>query len=305
MQSKPHIAVVGAGIVGICSAYFLQKNGFQVTLLDKKEPGSMTSFGHACTFADYASVPVNSPGLFRDIPSMLLSSDGPLAVDFFHVLKNLNWTIKFLQNCTTKKVEYISNSLSNLLNNASISYDEIFTDINVSKYIKNENLRKVFSIHPLLVGGNPYSTTSIYSLIHFLERKWGVFFAKGGTGALVRAIEKLMIEEGIKIEKGFDVSSISINSETSTVRSVQSLDGRSYSCDGLVFNGDPPFAYQNLLPKNLNRQLIRRPDSITKYSMGLFVLFFGTKCRYESVSHHTIWLGSRHKDLLRDIFDNR
>ena len=175
----------------------------------------------------------------------------------------------------------------------------------ISKYIKNENLRKVFSIHPLLVGGNPYSTTSIYSLIHFLERKWGVFFAKGGTGALVRAIEKLMIEEGIKIEKGFDVSSISINGKTSTVRSVESLDGRSYSCDGLVFNGDPPFAYQNLLPKNLNRQRIRRPDSITKYSMGLFVLFFGTKCRYESVSHHTIWLGSRHKDLLRDIFDNR
>ena len=138
MKSKPQIAVVGAGIVGICSAFFLQKNGFQVTLLDKKEPGSMTSFGHACTFADYASVPVNSPDLFRDIPSMLLRSDGPLAVDFFHVLKNLNWTTKFLQNCTTKKVEYISKSLGNLLNNASISYDEIFTDVKVSEYIKNE-----------------------------------------------------------------------------------------------------------------------------------------------------------------------
>ena len=138
MKSTPQIAVVGAGIVGICSAFFLQKNGFQVTLLDKKEPGSMTSFGHACTFADYASVPVNSPDLFRDIPSMLLSSNGPLAVDFFHVLKNLNWTTKFLQNCTTKKVEYISKSLGNLLNNASISYDEIFTDVKVSEYIKNE-----------------------------------------------------------------------------------------------------------------------------------------------------------------------
>ena len=138
MKSKPQIAVVGAGIVGICSAFFLQKNGFQVTLLDKKEPGSMTSFGHACTFADYASVPVNSPDLFRDIPSMLLRSDGPLAVDFFHVLKNINWTTKFLQNCTTKKVEYISKSLGNLLNNSSISYDEIFTDVKVSEYIKNE-----------------------------------------------------------------------------------------------------------------------------------------------------------------------
>ena len=138
MQSKPHIAVVGAGIVGICSAYFLNKSGFQVTLIDKKEPGSMTSFGHACTFADYACVPVNSPDLFKEIPSMLLRSDGPLAVDFFHVLKNLNWVTKFLQNCTTTKVNYIANSLGNLLSNASISYDEIFTDLNVSEYIKNE-----------------------------------------------------------------------------------------------------------------------------------------------------------------------
>jgi D-amino-acid dehydrogenase len=83
-------------------------------------------------------VPVNSPDLFKNIPSMLLKSNGPLAIDFFHVLKNLNWAIKFLQNCTPKKVEYISNSLGNLLNNASISYDEIFTDIDVSEYIKNE-----------------------------------------------------------------------------------------------------------------------------------------------------------------------
>ena len=82
MQSKPHIAVVGAGIVGICSAYFLQKTGFQVTLIDKNEPGSMTSYGHACTFADYACVPVNSPDLFKNIPSMLLKSNGPLAIDF-------------------------------------------------------------------------------------------------------------------------------------------------------------------------------------------------------------------------------
>ena len=104
MQSKPHIAVVGAGIVGICSAYFLQKTGFQVTLIDKNEPGSITSYGHACTFADYACVPVNSPDLFKNIPSMLLKSNGPLAIDFFHVFKNLNWATKFLQNCTTKKV---------------------------------------------------------------------------------------------------------------------------------------------------------------------------------------------------------
>ena len=137
-MTKPHIAVVGAGIVGICSAYFLNKSGFKVTLIDRNDPGTMTSYGHACTFADYACVPVNSPELFKEIPSMLLKSDGPLAVDFFHVIKNLSWAYKFLQNCTTNKVEYISSSLCNLLNNASVSYDEIFSDVNVSNYIKNE-----------------------------------------------------------------------------------------------------------------------------------------------------------------------
>jgi len=77
------IAVIGGGIVGICSSYFLQKTGFKVTLFDKEKPGTMTSYGHACTFADYANVPINSPSLFKAIPPMLLREDGPLAVDFF------------------------------------------------------------------------------------------------------------------------------------------------------------------------------------------------------------------------------
>ena len=143
-MTKPHIAVVGAGIIGICSAYFLNKSGFKVTLIDKNEPGSMTSYGHACTFADYACIPVNSPDLFREIPSMLLRSDGPLAVDFLYTIKNLSWVLKFLQNCTTEKVQYISNSLGNLLNNASTSYDEIFADVDVSQYIKNEEALYLF-----------------------------------------------------------------------------------------------------------------------------------------------------------------
>ena len=91
------IAVVGAGIVGICSAYFLKKSGFKVTLIDREDPGTMTSFGHACSFADYANVPVNYPGLIWDVPKMLLKKDGPLAVDFFYILKNIPWALSFLK----------------------------------------------------------------------------------------------------------------------------------------------------------------------------------------------------------------
>ena len=175
----------------------------------------------------------------------------------------------------------------------------------VSKYISNEKLRKVFSIHPLLVGGNPFTTTSIYTLIHFLERKWGIHFARGGTGALVKSLEKLMTEEGVTIETNFDVTRIEINPKTKKVTGLLSADGREIFCDGLVFNGDPPYAYENLLPSGLKRQILRRSDSSTKFSMGLFVLFFGTKHVYDEVSHHTIWLGRRHKELLKDIFDVR
>ena len=133
-----NIAVVGAGIVGICSAYFLQKSGFRVTLIDREDPGTMTSFGHACSFADYANVPINYPGLVWDIPKMLMRKDGPLAVDFIYILQNLPWAFKFLKNCKKEKVDEIASSLTNLLKHSQISYDEIFKDVEVKEYISHE-----------------------------------------------------------------------------------------------------------------------------------------------------------------------
>ena len=131
------IAVIGAGIVGICSAYFLQKSGYKVTLFDHKEPGSMTSSGHACTFADYASIPVNSPSILKDLPSMLLKQDGPLSIDFGYILKNLPWAFSFLQNCKKNKVEYIATSLANFLSHSRLSYDQLFEEVDVAQYINN------------------------------------------------------------------------------------------------------------------------------------------------------------------------
>ena len=133
-----NIAVIGAGIVGICSAYYLKKSGFNVTLIDREDPGTMTSFGHACSFADYANVPVNYPGLIWDIPKMLLRKDGPLAVDFFYILKNLPWALSFLKNCNKEKVDEIASSLTNLLKHSQLSYDEIFKDVDVQEYISHE-----------------------------------------------------------------------------------------------------------------------------------------------------------------------
>ncbi|MDG0978720.1 MAG: phytoene desaturase family protein [Halieaceae bacterium] len=172
----------------------------------------------------------------------------------------------------------------------------------VSRYIRNEHLRKVFSVHPLLVGGNPYTTTSIYTLIHYLERQWGIHFCMGGTGALVSALKTLMQEEGISIRTECDVEQIVIEENRAT--GVVTSQGQHLKADNIVFNGDTPHAYRALLPKSLKRQKIRRPEALTQYSMGLFVLYFGTRTTYPDIAHHTIWLGPRHKELLEDIFDN-
>jgi len=137
-NSNNEIAVVGAGIIGICTSYFLQQSGFKVTLIDKEQPGTMTSYGHACTFADYANVPINDPSLFYKIPQMLFKKNSPLAVDFFYILKNMPWAINFLKNCRKKKVEEISSSLANLLHQSRLSYDHIFKDVEISKYLQNK-----------------------------------------------------------------------------------------------------------------------------------------------------------------------
>jgi len=174
----------------------------------------------------------------------------------------------------------------------------------VSKHIKNPNIQSAFSIHPLLVGGNPFTTTSIYSLIHFLERKWGVFFCMGGTGKLVKELKDLMIRNGINIILNQDI--VSVEHKNQIAFRATTSNGTQYCFDNLVFNGDPPFFYKNLLqPKNIKLLNPIVPDNLLSYSMGLFVLFIGTKKRYNDIAHHTIWLTKRFKNLLNDIFEKK
>jgi len=175
----------------------------------------------------------------------------------------------------------------------------------VASYIKNPYLQKVFSIHPLLVGGNPYSTTSIYSLIHYLERKWGIHFIMGGTGKLVEGLTRLMGEVGIEITTGFDVDEIIIDDASQKVVGVRNTAGAILNADMVIFNGDPAYAYENLFNRKLSRPLGMKPKAVTQYSMGLYVLYFGTQKQFPEVAHHTIWLGSRHKELLKDIFERK
>lgn len=173
----------------------------------------------------------------------------------------------------------------------------------VSGCLKDWRLRRAFSVQPLLVGGNPFDTTSIYNLIHFLERKHGVHFSMGGTGALVDGLAKLMADEGIQVKLGKTVEKLSVDNKR--IDRVELDDGTHIDADLVISNADPAHLYQSMLPSGSVHQSAKLKAKFSKKSMGLYVLFFGTDGTYPDVAHHTIWLGQRYKELLRDIFHRK
>jgi phytoene desaturase len=170
----------------------------------------------------------------------------------------------------------------------------------VTQYIKHPWLQRAFSVSPLLVGGNPFDTTSIYSLIHYLERKWGIQFAMGGTGALVSALGRLMQEIGIEVRLNSTVEQIVV--EHGIAKGVLLSTGEYLSADIVVSDADPAFLYSKMIDKPA--LIPRMKLKFAQSSMGLFVLYFGTTKRYDDVAHHTIWFGDRYRELLQDIFHN-
>jgi phytoene desaturase len=174
----------------------------------------------------------------------------------------------------------------------------------VSNYISNEKLRRVFSMHPLLVGGNPFSTTSIYTLILFLEKKWGIHYSMGGTGNVVNALEKLMKEENINIIKNAEVTEIL--TENKDVKAVEINNSEVINCDYIICNSDPPNVYKNLIKsKNNYNFFFNQKMKRMNYSMGLFVYYFGSKKKYDDVAHHTIYFGKSYEKHLDKIFEKK
>ena len=171
----------------------------------------------------------------------------------------------------------------------------------VCSHLRDPSLRMFFSIQPLLVGGNPFDTSCLYSLIHYLERQWGVWFPRGGTGALVDALLDLGRRHGVQFRTGATVEEILIHN--GRVRGVCLAGGEQIEADIIVANADPPTVYRDLVPAQHRRTWTDKKLASRKYSMGLFVLFFATSRRYEDVTHHTILFGPRYRGLLHDIFN--
>jgi phytoene desaturase len=173
----------------------------------------------------------------------------------------------------------------------------------VGKYVKDPRLRVALSFHPLLIGGNPFSSSSIYSLIAFLERRWGVHFAMGGTGQIVKGLVKLIERQGGTLRYNAEVGRIIVENGAAT--GVALSTGEIVPADLVVSNADSAWTYRYLLPAESRRRWTDERIEGARYSMSLFVWYFGTRRQYPDVAHHTILLGPRYRDLLKDIFHRK
>lgn len=170
----------------------------------------------------------------------------------------------------------------------------------VASYFRDPRMRIVMSFHPLLIGGNPFAVTCVYSLISVLERRWGVHWAMGGTGALVTALARLATAQGAHFRYGAEVAEITV--EKGRASGVRLADGEHLAADIVVSNADTAWTYRKLVDPRFRRHWTDRRIERARHSMSLFVWYFGTRRRFDAVPHHMMVLGPRYRDLLDDIF---
>jgi phytoene desaturase len=342
--SAPHAVVIGAGFGGIAAALRLRAKGYAVTLLERgqKLGGRAQVFERDGFRHDAGPTVITAPFLFDELFELFgkkredyvefrplnpwyrfYYQDGthfdyggtvedtlreiarfePKDCDGYmrmveHSRKIYDVGFTELADASFDKLSMMTKQIPRL---ATLRADRTVWQV-VANHLSHPKLREAFSIQPLLVGGSPFDTTSIYSLIHYLERRWGVFFTMGGTGALVAAYAKLMAEEGIKVRMGTTVTEITLEGRKAT--GVRLESGETIAAAIVVSNADPMHLYRKMLPDaalNTATKLKRK----SKLSMGLYVLYFGTKKQYPDVAHHTIWLGPRYRELLDEIFHQK
>ena len=345
LTSKGRVVVIGAGFGGIAAALRMRARGYDVTLLDRLATigGRAQVFKRGGFKHDAGPTVITAPFLFDELFSLFgekrkdyveFRSLDPWYRFYFHTgeqfdyrpsVEDTNAEIRrfspddvagYAKLLRTSKAIFeigfekladkpFSKFTAMLAQIPSLLKLQSYLSVAgvVNRYIKHPLLRQAFSIHPLLVGGNPFSTTSIYALIHYLERRWGVFFAMGGTGHLVAELDALLRRSGVKIILNTDIDSIDIKNGQAV--GATTTDGTHFPADRVICNGDPPTVYKQMMPAAHATRKRLMPESLTQYSMGLYVLFFGTKKTYDDIAHHTIWMGPRYKELLADIFNRK
>lgn len=336
------VIVIGSGFGGLASALRARSQGFDVTLVERLDQlgGRAQTFDREGYVFDAGPTVITAPFLFDELFSLFdkrledYVEMLPVAPWYRYEFTDgsyLNYggsvddTLAEIERLNPKDVDGYKRMLAHSEKIFDVGFSELahipFHNLWVmlkqvpalirlgcyrtvwqftKKYLRDDRLRRAFSIQPLLVGGNPFTTTSIYSLIHYLERRWGVHYPRGGTGALVRALGKLLQEEGVDIKLATDVKEIMVTNKA--ISGIRLQDDSLLSADIVICNGDPAHTYKNLINESLRPSWSNRRIDSMQYSMGLYVLYFGTNKQYQDVQHHTIVFGEEYQELLERIF---
>ncbi|MRG94229.1 phytoene desaturase [Polyangium spumosum] len=339
---KPHAIVIGSGFGGLAAAVRLGARGYRVTVLEKLDAPGGRAYVHRINGFTFDAGPtvITAPFLLEELWTLAgrrMSDDIDMrpVTPFYRIRFNDGATFDYTGDAAAMRQEverlapgdvegyerFIRTSeeifkvgfeelahvpFGSWWDMARIvpdmvkleSYRSVYNL--VAKHVKDDRLRQVMSFHPLLVGGNPFSTTSIYTLIAFLERKWGVHFPMGGTGALVKGLVNLIEGQGGTVRCGAQVKRILLQGRRA--RGVELESGERIEAEVVVSNADSAWTYRHLVDENVRKRWTNERLEKQRYSMGLFVWYFGTKRKYEDVAHHTICLGPRYQGLLEDIF---
>ncbi len=344
-RSRPRAVIVGSGFGGLAAAVRLGARGYHVTIVEKLgAPGGRAVVHRQDGFTfDAGPTIVTAPFLFEELWALCgrrMADDVKLrAITPFYQIRFHNGDVfNASGDEAAMRVEvarfnpadvggydrFIRRSeaiyrigferlgdapFTSILDMARIAPDLARLEGHrsvyslVSKYFRDDRLRTVFSFHPLLIGGNPFRASSIYCLISFLEKRWGVHFAMGGTGALVDGLVNLIESQGGELRCGEEVESIVVENGRAT--GVALASGETIPASIVVSNANSAWTYRHLVPASARKRWTDRKIDRSHYSMGLFVWYFGVDRRYETVAHHTILMGPRYRELLRDIFERK
>ncbi|CAA3707752.1 phytoene desaturase family protein [Candidatus Portiera aleyrodidarum] len=338
---KNIIVIIGSGFGGIAAALRAKKKGFDVIIIERNKNigGKAQIYKDNNLLFDTGPTIITAPYLFEELFNIFGKKINNY-INFielknwykfyffdkttFNYCNNLTKTKNNIKNFSQKDLESYNKLLlitktffevcfkrfSNKPNNNIYQmikcipnfiklkcYNSYFYLIN--HFIKNNKLKQIFSIYPLLIGGNPYKVSCLYSLILYLERKWGIHFPKGGIGYLIQKLEILMREEGIKIYTGVSVKKI-ITHKKKAISII--LNNNHYiNTNYIISNIEPRYLYKNII--NIQNNLfIKKKLSNLEYSIGLFILYFGTNCFYSNISHHTIFFNNHYNKSIKNIF---
>lgn len=345
MDKRPHAIVIGSGFGGLAAAVRLGARGYRVTVLEKQDKagGRASVFKQDGFTFDAGPTIVTAPFLFEELWALCgrrLADDVDLRPldPFYRIRFDDGDHVDCSGDATKMRNEIARISPSDIagyerfMRLAEEIYEIGFEKLGhvpfsswkdmfrvlpdlvrlqsyrsvyglVSQYVRDPKVRFMLSFHSLFVGGNPFNVTSIYGLISFLERRWGVHFPMGGMGALVAGLVGLVTRQGNTIRYGAEVTEITLSGRTAT--GVRLASGAIIKSDIVVSNADTAWTYRHLLPEYARRRWTNSKLERARYSMGLFVWYFGTSRRYHDVPHHAILLGPRYRELLADIFQRK